>query len=210
MSLPPPAAMDVADVDSSSSPLPLHLLPASLYPLITQFLPLPDKLLHLTHVCHSFPPVTPLSFACDTVAWTPTLIAQLTSSPSPSLLSLLSLIPSALCVDPPQSCVDAVCHLLIPLSPLSSSSSPASQLVTCTGASEAKGEKQAALSLPVPSAVRLGAHLSALSVCSSLPSAELAPLFSCLSLLPFLHTLRLTLDGNLDDAELERCCSPCP
>ena len=87
-------------VHSSPCPLFLHLLPPELFSLVAQFLPLPDKLLHLTHVCRTFPPLTPQSFACDTLAWTPMLLFQLSTSFSAALQSLLSLIPSALFVEP--------------------------------------------------------------------------------------------------------------
>ena len=102
-----PAELSAAD--------PWHRLSADAFSVLTQFLPLPDKLLHLTHVCRAFPPLTPPCFAFDTLAWTPTLITQLSASPSPPLLSLLSRVPSALFVervDPPYASLHALCQLL--------------------------------------------------------------------------------------------------
>ena len=115
-----PTAM--ADGHSSSSPHPRCLrlfgrLPIDVFTLLAQCLPLPDKLLHLTHVYRMVPSLSPLSFACDTLAWTPTLLSQLNTSPSPVHLSLLSLVPSALlaeCDDTPHSIFSALCRLLNP------------------------------------------------------------------------------------------------
>ena len=91
-------------------PLSVHTTthPAPLFALITQLLPLPDKLLHLTHVCRTFPALTPWPFACDTLAWTRQLLLQL------SILPLLSLIPCALYVDHPKFTLDCLCDLLDP------------------------------------------------------------------------------------------------
>ena len=88
----------------SRSPLSLSLqrfqsLHPGIFDLITQFLPLPDKLLHLTQVCRTFPALIPRSFACDTMTWTATLLDELTASPPPPLLALLALVPSAIFVE---------------------------------------------------------------------------------------------------------------
>ena len=96
--------MEAAHLSHSPSPPPrrlrfFHDLPSALFSLPKQFLPLPDKLLHLTLVCHSFPALAPPSFACDTLAWTSTLMAQVSRSLPPPLLSLLSLVPFALFAD---------------------------------------------------------------------------------------------------------------
>ena len=77
---------------SSPAPRCLRLfcrLPIDVFSLVAQRLSLPDKLLHLTHVCRTFPPLTSLSFTCDTLACTATLIARLSASSPPPLLSLL-------------------------------------------------------------------------------------------------------------------------
>ena len=102
---------------SAASLQRFHRLPASLFALVAQFLPLPDKLLQLSHIARAFPPLTPQSFACDTLAWTPTLISRLTASPPPPLLSLLALVPRGLfidSVDPRTSSLHALCGLLAP------------------------------------------------------------------------------------------------
>ena len=77
----------------------LQRIPPPLFYLIAQYLPLPEKLLHLTHVCHSFFRLTPSSFVYDTVAWTAKLLEHVSSSPPPPLLSLLSHVPFALFVE---------------------------------------------------------------------------------------------------------------
>ena len=120
--------MEAVHSPASPSIQLLHHLPPALFALITQFIPLPDKLLHLTHVSHTFPFLTPPAFVHDTLAWTPTLLTRLTtpatpSTPTPSssasptppppspLLFLLSHIPHALYHGPPGIPLHSLCHL---------------------------------------------------------------------------------------------------
>ena len=86
---PLPSPVTTAVGHPSPPPHRLHLfrrLPTSVFCLITQLPPLPDKLLHLTHIARTFPPspLTPLSFACDAIVCTPTLVTQLSGSPPSS------------------------------------------------------------------------------------------------------------------------------
>ena len=91
--------MNVPPALKATPPSILHRLPPALFSLVSQFLPLPDKLLQLTHVCCTFPALTPPSFAFDTLAWTAPLVAQLSRTPVPPLLSLLSQVPRGLFVE---------------------------------------------------------------------------------------------------------------
>ena len=97
----------------------LHRLPPALFALVTQFLPLPEKLLQLAVVSHAFPPLTPVCFAFDTLVWTSRLITQLSRTPAPPLLSLLSQVPYALYVDADDESHSLLCGLLASSSTLS-------------------------------------------------------------------------------------------
>ena len=127
----PPSSLSSSPSVPSSS-FPLHELPATLFSLLTQWLSLPAKLLHLTHLSRTSPRLTPSSFACDTVAWTPSLLARLLPSPSPSppppsLLALLSHVPSAVYVGQVGSALTLLCRVLQQPTQLSTSS-PSSPL----------------------------------------------------------------------------------
>ena len=173
------------DVERSPYPPPFHFnrLPSSLFSLLTHSLPLPDKLLHLTRLCHTFPALSPACFAFDTLARTPTLI-HLTTSPSPPLLSLLSRVSSALFIDH-FSHLPSLCHLLSPALP----SSLFPELRAVTFAPHWKGVESDSSPLPSPiSGLHLCSHLTALDLSLSLDHLSLKPL----TLLPSLRTLRFS------------------
>ena len=155
------------------SPLRLHRLPPPLLLLIAQYLPLPEKLLQLSRLCRLYPPLSPLCFAFDTVAWTPGLISRLTASPTPPLLSLLQPVPLALFVDEPGPPLAGLCHLLSP-----SASTPRSPFPDLR-----------AVRLAFP---RLGSH-------GDLPllTADLSPVVG-LSHCPHLTALHLSLFSSVD------------
>ena len=178
----------------------LHSLPSSLLSLTNHFLPLPDKLLHLTHVCRSFPALTPESFACDTVAWTPTLISQLSTTPPPRLLSLLSLVPSALFVASSGSSLSDLCALLCP----PHLPSPFSELRAVTLDPLWKGadaEVHRFPSLLASLRPRLTAlHLSLCSAAlTSLTTTCFSPFLCPLPFLSSLRTLRLSAELSCQD-----------
>ena len=201
MSLPPPADADVA-VSEGAHPVspppsfPFHFLPSSLFVVLTHYLRYADKLLHLTHVSGTFPPLTPLSFACDTLAWDPALITRLTISPSPPLLSLLSLIPYALFVDHPGLPLDRLYQLLnssYPPFPFS-----ALRAVTFAPLWLKEGEMHPFHS-PIP-ALRFCPHLSALHLHFHwIPPRYIPVLLPPLLLLTSLRTLRLTAQLTASD-----------
>ena len=176
---------------STSSSL-LHRLPAPLFTLIAQSLPLPDKLLHLTHVCRSLPALTPSSFAYDTVACTPALISKLSSSPPPPLLSLLSHVPYALYVDGRDDSLSTLCLLLNP--PSAHSPFPVLRALTFAPTGAAFNMRVGYFPFPL-TGLRLCPHLTVLhlnlhSFFQHGPSSFLSPL-------PLLSTLRsLRLSGH--------------
>ena len=194
----PPVTMEL--VPASPSPHFFHLLPSSLFSLTTQFLPLPDKLLHLTHVCRTFPPLTPLSFAFDTLAWTLSLRTQLASSPSSPLPSLLSLVPSLLFVDPPSDSLDGPSNVPAdPSPPFPPPSFSALRAVTIAPAWPRLTQPKRQLNSAV-AGFRLCPHLTALHL--SIPyfvPTDLSPFVSSIPLLPSLHTLRLRAHFAADD-----------
>ena len=70
-SLLPSANMQAVQPTPTTAALHRFLrLPSTVFFLFAQFLPLPDKLLQLTHIARACPALTPQSFACDTLAWT--------------------------------------------------------------------------------------------------------------------------------------------
>ena len=177
--------MEVVQSSASSSTSLLHRLPAALFVLVTQHLPLPDKLLHLTHVCRTLPSLTPLSFAFDTLAWTRRLLTHLSSSPPPPLLSLLSLVPFALFTDTYIPSISLLFHLLH--SPAVRSSFPALRAVTMDPCQHWPPHYHQ-LGLAVISALRLCPHLTALDL--QLRSRSDADHQVVLSQLPSLRSLR--------------------
>ena len=186
-------------VQPSPSPLSLQqlqLLPPALFSLITQLLPLPDNLLHLTHVSHTFTPLAPMSLARDTLTWTPAVIARLTASPPSPLLSLLSLAPSAIFFNVRHS-LAALCRLL----PSDCSPSPLSALRSAffePSVSNAKEKDEGVLSLV--SSLRFCPQLISLELrLNSGPPNSLAPSLSPLPQLPSLHTLRITAELTQHD-----------
>ena len=181
--------MEVVQSSASSSTSLLHRLPAALFVLVTQHLPLPDKLLHLTHVCRTLPSLTPLSFAFDTLAWTPRLLSHLTSTPPSPLLSLLSLVPSALFVDADSPFVTLLCHLLHP--PAGPTPFPALRAVTIVPSSHST-RRFSELGQLVAFSLRLCPHLTALDLqLRSVRDEDHEELLTQLTQLPSLRCLRL-------------------
>ena len=142
-----------------------HRLPAAVFSLVTQFLPLSDKLLQLTRVSRSFPLLTPHSFACDTLAWTPSLMMDHFDNYPPSpLLSLLAQVPFAVCVDADVDLLFPLCRLLDPPSSTSSFSSPFSALrAVCLAPVGAAAELDDFLPIPL-AGLRHCPHLTALDL----------------------------------------------
>ena len=207
MSRPAAGVRDV--VHPPRSPLSLQqlqLLPSPVFSLLTQLLPLPDKLLHLTHVCRSFPPLTPRSFACDTVAWTSTLIDQLKRSPSSPLLTLLSLVPRVLYVedtDPARFAIGAVPEL--PQSPCPPLPFPALRALTIQPMWWMSELDLFPFPFPV-NGVQRCPQLAAVHLClHDFPFDSLSLHLSQLALIPSLRTLHLT--AQLEAHELLRVLS---
>ena len=153
------------------------------------FLSLPDKLLHLTRICRTFPRLSSESFAYDTLVWTPTLITQLSRSPPPPLLSLLSRVPSALYVGDCGSSLRSLCSLLSPPGP--PSPFPALRAVTLEPMRSRGGVNGRTFRCLIDT-LRLCPHLDALHInLYWLSVVSLSPLLSPLPLLPCLRTLSL-------------------
>ena len=169
------------------------VFPSSVFALLTQFLPLPDKLLQLTHVSHAFPALTPPSFASDTIGWTPWLVAHLSASPPPPLLSLLSHIPKALLVDRNANSFRALCALLFSR-PSGSPPFPGLRAVSIAPTLSSVDGLRAQL-LTCLAGLRLCPNLTALdlNLCRSFDTAIAGPsLFRPLTLLSSLTTLRIS------------------
>ena len=164
-------------------------LPPVLFALVTQFLPLHEKLLQLTHVSRSFPSLTPTCFACDTLVWTPTLLERLHSCPSSPLHFLLSQVSSAVFVDPISDSLCALTSLLNPPAAAAAACSfPALRSVTI-----APDWRRPAEPLTPPQSILL----QGLQHCHQLTALDLYLWYasdveqaSCISSLPLLRSLR--------------------
>ena len=196
--------MNVSHPLTAAPPSILHRLPPPLNILVTQYLPLPDKLLQLTHMCCAFPVLTPSCFAFDTIAWTPTLIAQLTDGPSAPLLALLSQVPHALYVDSISDSFRALCALL--QSPSAACPFPALRAITIAPTAPTS---QWLSQAPFPPSLLAGLshcrHITALHLrVEFLSNAGEESLLSSLPLFPVLRTLRLSgpHKGHLTDRQL--------
>ena len=208
-----------ASPSTPSSSFPFHQLPPALFSHITQWLSLPAKLLHLTHLSRTSPPLNPASFACDTVAWTPSLLTRLLRDPFPppshSLLHLLSHTPSAVYVGQAGSALDPLCGVLQQQptehigtgtgigTPPFSPSPPSTSLSTSSPSSLFPGLRAVALLLdgvdpwPVP---HLGLQCPDLQALELLLPLPLSPLPSPLPVFPSLRVLRLR--ARLSSSEL--------
>ena len=183
----------------------LHCLPPAIFTLVTQLLPLPDKLLQFTHVSHCFPALTALSFTFDTLVCTPTLISKLSSSPPPPLLSLLSHVPYAVYVDPVGDALLILCRFLQP--PSGAPPLPSLRAVTIIPHVHVKDYGASFASLPKPLAgLSLCPHLTALDLCVlGIAHNDRSRFLRSLSSLRSLRTLRFT--GRVLHKDLLFCLS---
>jgi hypothetical protein len=92
-SLPP---LDAVSSVTATGPSALERLPLGIHDHISSFVPIRSRMTQLTHLSHSFPPLTRAAFRDDHLVITATLLSVL--STSPSLRDLLSEVPSALFV----------------------------------------------------------------------------------------------------------------